>query len=30
MEFARYSPAPAEVAERLAKDHAEKIAAGNK
>jgi len=30
MEFARYSPAPAEVAERLAKAHAEKVAAGNK
>ena len=30
MEFARYAPAPAEVAERLEKEYAEKRAAGNK
>jgi elongation factor G len=30
MEFARYAPAPAYVAERLEKEYAEKRAAGNK
>jgi hypothetical protein len=30
MEFASYAPAPAEVAEELVKQYAEKRAAGNK
>jgi len=29
MEFAKYAPAPAEVAEELVKEYAEKKAAGN-